>query len=361
MPKTKSPKKKSRTVLITGGAGFIGSNTLIYLFEKYPHYHFIVLDSLTYAGDVRSIPQEIYQSKNFRFFYGDVRSHKLIDDLVGVSDIVVHFAAETHVARSIYDDTTFFETDILGTQNIIRAVVKNRKRIERFIHFSTSEVYGTALADKMDENHPLNPQSPYAAAKAGADRLVYAYFATYHIPAVSIRSFNVFGPRQHLEKAIPRFISAMILGEPITIHGTGDSERDFIYVTDVARAVDLVMHAPAEKVVGEVFNIGTGKSVAIKDLAAMVVQNMQDDADGKSKTKFSSYAYNIGDRPGQVFRHTADVRKIAKTLKWKPLVSFEDGLRKTIAWYQENTDWWKNKLWMRHVEIETESGKKELH
>ncbi|KKU90626.1 MAG: NAD-dependent epimerase/dehydratase [Microgenomates group bacterium GW2011_GWA1_48_10] len=351
--------EKTKTILITGGAGFIGSNFLIYLFDKYPHYSFIVLDALTYAGDIKNIPERIHRSPRFRFVYGDVRNPKLVDHLVAQADIVVHFAAETHVARSIYDDTNFFETDVIGTQRVAYAVLHNRKTIDRFIHISTSEVYGTAVAEKMDEQHPLMPQSPYAAAKAGADRLVYSYCTTYKIPAVIIRPFNMFGPRQHLEKAIPRFVTSCILGEPITIHGTGMSSRDYTYVDDLVRAIDLVLHAPREKVVGEVFNVGTGTNPTMKEIADKVITRMS--SGGKAKVEFSPYAVLVGDRPGQVFRHTADASKIAGLLGWKPKIGFDEGLTRTIAWFSDNQDWWRHKLWMRHVPIETEEGKIELH
>lgn len=350
---------KKITILITGAAGFIGSNTLDHLFEKYPRYRFIVLDALTYAADVKNIPDYIRQSKRFLFWYGDVKNAKLVDHLVGQADMVVHFAAETHVARSIFDDSNFFETDVLGTQRIANAVLKYRKRVRRFIHISSSEVYGTAETRKMSETHPLNPQSPYAAAKTGADRLVYSYLTTYKIPATIIRPFNMYGPRQHLEKLIPRFITSCILNEQLTIHGTGDSSRDFTYVEDLARAVDMVLHAPAKKVEGEVFNVGAEKSYSINQIARLIVRMMNHHT-GR-KVEHTAYAMNVGDRPGQVFRHTADATKIRKTLGWEPKVSFEEGLERTVEWYVKNGEWWHDKVWMRHVPIETEKGKRELH
>lgn len=352
--------KKKQTVFITGGAGFIGSNTLVYLFDKYPTYNFIVLDILTYASDIRNIPDRIKKSKNFVFWYGDVRSERLVERLVAQSDIVIHFAAETHVSRSIFDSDAFLETDIIGTQRVVNAVLRNKKRVKRFIHISTSEVYGTALGKKMDENHQLNPQSPYAASKVGADRLVYSYIATYKIPAVIIRPFNMYGPQQHLEKVIPRFITSSILGEPLTIHGTGDSSRDFTYVDDLARAIDMIMHAQTKKVEGEVFNVGQSENYSIRSIADTVMK-MKKGYHAKKKIKHTSYAINVGDRPGQVFRHTADTSKIYKTLGWKPIIPFDVGLKKTFDWYEKNREWWKDKVWMRCVPIETETGKIELH
>jgi len=351
-------KKTKNTILITGGAGFIGSNTLIYLFKKYPNYNFIVLDVLTYAGDFKNIPSYIKQGKNFKFWYGNVKNSKLVDHLVSQSDVVIHFAAETHVARSIYDDYLFFETDVIGTQCVVNAILRNRAKVKRFIHISTSEVYGTAVSTKMNEDHPLNPMSPYAAAKAGADRLVYSYIQTYGVPAVIIRPFNMYGPQQHLEKVIPRFATSCILGEPLTIHGSGKSSRDFTYVEDLVKAIDLVMHAPDKKVRGEVFNVGSGESYSVKEIADEITKIM---SGGNENFKYSPSVMNIGDRPGQVFRHTADNSKIKRVLGWKPKVSFKEGLEKTIDWYVNHKEWWEDKIWMRCVPIETEKGKTEMH
>lgn len=348
-----------RAILITGGAGFVGSNILRYLWERYPKTKFHLLDALTYAGDIRNIPEEIHKSPRFKFYYGDIRNERLVDNLVSQCDIVLHFAAETHVARSVYDDVRFFETDVLGTQVVAHAVLRHRKTVRRFIHISTSEVYGSSRTEYMDETHPLEPQSPYAAAKVGADRLVYSYISTYQIPAVIIRPFNLYGPNQHLEKLIPRFITSVMLGEPMTVHGTGQSARDFTYVSDLARAIELVIEAPAELVDGQVFNVGNDKASSVNEIAAII----QDLLPGRLALKpiHTKYTLNIGDRPGQVFRHASDSRKIRKTLGWKPAVSLKKGLDMTIDWYLNNRAWWEPKIWMRHVEIETPEGKKEMH
>jgi dTDP-glucose 4,6-dehydratase len=356
--KTKS--SQSMTVLLTGAAGFVGSNFLEYLYRKYPKYKFIVLDALTYAGDVKNIAPDIHASKRFHFWYGSVTNTKLVDHLVSQADAVVHFAAETHVARSIFDDEGFFDTDVLGTQCVANAVLKHRKNIKRFIHISTSEVYGTALDKKMDENHPLNPQSPYAAAKAGADRLVYSYIATYNIPAVIVRPFNIFGPHQHLEKLIPRFITSALLKEPLTVHGTGNSARDFNYVLDVVEALDKILHAPSSKVDGEVLNIATGIDLSVNEIAEMTLDVMKV-MHKKGIINHIPSVMNIGDRPGQVYRHTGDSTKLRKLLGWKPKYNFEKGLKETIEWYVANEAWWQDKIWMRHVPIETEKGKIEMH
>jgi len=342
------------TVLVTGGAGFIGSTFVKLLYDKYPDYRIIVLDALTYAGCVKNLPVDINKENSGRltFWYGNVTNGALVDTLVGESDAVVHFAAETHVTRSIYDNHLFFETDVLGTQSVSNAILKHRKRVSRFIHISTSEVYGTALKESMGEEHPLNPMSPYAAAKAGADRLVYSYCATYDLPAVIIRPFNNYGPYQHLEKAVPRFITSCILNEPIFLHGDGSAARDYIHVADTCAAIDLVLHAPEGQVKGEVFNVATGFDRSMKSVALDVIKKM-----GKDES-FINYA---GDRPGQVFRHTGDCAKMARVFGWAPKISWEQGLQETIEWYERSNKWWESQLWMRSIPIITKSGKRELH
>lgn len=344
-----------KTVLVTGGAGFMGSNFVRFLHDRYPDYRLVVLDALTYAGSIDNLPVEIKDTapeERFSFWYGNVRNAELVDTLVSQSDVVVHFAAETHVTRSIYDNLLFFETDVLGTQTVSNAVLKYRDRVERFIHVSSSEVYGTAQTEAMDEGHPLMPMSPYASAKAGADRLVYSYWATYRIPAVILRPFNNFGPRQHLEKAVPRFITSCLLDEPLRVHGDGTASRDYLFVDDLCRAIDRVVHAEAREVVGQVFNVATGVHRSILSIARDVVRLMGRDE--------SSITF-IGERPGQVFRHTGDSRRLRETLGWSCEVGWEDGLARTIRWYEKNARWWERQLWMRAVPIITSEGRRELH
>jgi len=343
-----------RTILVTGGAGFIGSNFVRYIYNKYPHYKMIILDALTYAGNVENLPVNLNEPKDDKiiFWYGNVRNGELVDTLVSQCDVVVHLAAETHVTRSIYDNFLFFETDVLGTQTVANAVLKYKKNVERFIHISTSEVYGTAMKEQMDEDHPLMPMSPYASAKASADRLVYSYWATYEIPAIIIRPFNNYGPYQHLEKAIPRFITSCILNEPVRVHGDGSAARDFIFVEDVCHAIDMIMHVDIERVKGEVFNVASGVHRSIISIAKDIVKLM-----GKDESLITF----IGDRPGQVFRHTGDISKIKNRFNWEPKVTWEEGLQRTIHWYKENGKWWGKQLWMRTVPIITKSGEKELH
>lgn len=341
-----------KSILVTGGAGFIGSNFVHHIYNKYPDYRIIVLDALTYAGSVSNLPENGFDSGRFEFWYGNVLNADLVDSLIERSDIVVHFAAESHVTRSIFDNRLFFETDVLGTQVVANAVSRHKNKIKLFVHISTSEVYGTALTDVMSEEHPLNPMSPYAAAKCGADRLVYSYWATYGIPAVIIRPFNNFGGYQHLEKVVPRFITSCILNEPMTVHGDGSARRDFLFVEDHCEALDTIIHSDHEKVIGQVLNLGTTRDVSVLEIAQTVKALM--------KPEHSDIEF-IGDRPGQVFRHTCDSTKIKKLLGWEARTSFEDGMRKTIDWYQANRQWWEPQRWMRHIPIITADGKKEMH
>ena len=337
-----------KTVLITGGAGFIGSNFVRYIFENYPSYNIIVLDALTYAGNTDNIPENIKNDTRFDFWYGNVKNGELVNELVAKSDIVIHFAAESHVARSIYDNAIFFETDVLGTQVVANAVLKHYDSIDRFIHISTSEVYGTAMEIPMTEEHPLNAASPYAAAKAGADRLVYSYRFTYDIPAIIIRPFNTYGPNQHLEKVIPRFITSALLDEPLTVHGSGENTRDWLYVKDLCQALDRVIHISVDKVKGQIMNCGTGNDVAIKTIADMVLDKLN---------KPKSLITHMGDRPAQIARHIASTSKTSQTIDWEAETDLDRGLARTIEWYQQNRDWWQKLLWMRHVPMKAKDGK----
>ncbi len=345
-----------KTILITGGAGFIGSNFVRHILDKYPEYKVIVLDILTYAGNTDNLPQDLLKQADsedprLSFWYGNVGNASLVDTLMERSHMVVHFAAESHVTRSIYDNRIFFETDVLGTQVIANSVLNHKDRIEKFIHISTSEVYGTAEGHLMDEEHALKPMSPYASAKAGADRLVYSYWATYNIPATIIRPFNNYGPYQHLEKVVPRFITSAILGEPMTVHGRGLASRDWLYVKDHCDALDKVLHTENDSLNGEVINLGSGVSWSVLEIAQKI----------KELTNANSEIVFVGDRPGQVVRHTSSTEKAKRLLNWEATMSFEDGLRKTIEWYEKNPKWWEKSLWLRQVPIRTAAGKVEYH
>ena len=344
----------TKNILVTGGAGFIGSNFVNYLYEKYPDYRITVLDALTYAAAMDNLPQSIMNQADgrVRFWYGNVTNADLVDTLVAEADIVVHFAAETHVTRSIFDNLLFFQTDVIGTHAVANAVLKAHDRVERFIHVSSSEVYGTAIRDKMDEDHPLNPMSPYASAKCGADRLVYSYYATYGIPAIIVRPFNNYGPQQHLEKVVPRFITSVLLNEPLTVHGDGGAARDFLYVGDCCRGLDTIAHAPISKVAGEVFNLACGEHRTVLSIAEDIVRMMEGDP---SAIRF------IGDRPGQVGRHTGDAAKAKRVLGWEPEYDWPTGLARTIAWFRESRNVWERQMWARRILIRTLSGTVEFH
>jgi len=337
-----------KTILLTGGGGFIGSTLARRILHSRTE-RLIVLDSLTYAGK----EPEVSETDRLEFWHGDVRNGELVDSLVARSDVVVHMAAETHVTRSIFDDRLFFETDVLGTQVLASAVARHKDRVERFIHVSTSEVYGSAMSAAIDEDHPLNPMSPYASAKCGADRLVFSYWSTYGIPAVIVRPFNNFGPRQHLEKAVPRFITSCLLGEPITIHGDGSAARDWLFVEDHCDALEAIIDADLNEVLGEVFNLGSGKDRSIREVASVIRASMPEAA--------SLPFEHLSDRPGQVTRHTCDAGKALRVLGWSPKTSFEEGLDRTIAWYRDHPDWWGSMRWMRHIPIVTSDGNREMH
>lgn len=340
------------TVLITGGAGFIGSNLLEYLFEKYPSYHFLVLDALTYAGNPKNFSEYIKSSPRFQFWYGDVTNPNVVNVLVSQSDLIVHLAAETHVARSIFDNSKFFHTDVIGTQTIMNAVLKST-RVKRCIHISSSEVYGTSCQNLMDEDHPLDPRSPYAGAKVGADRLVSSYWHTYDMPTLILRPFNNYGPRQHLEKVVPRFITSALKSESLTIHGKGEASRDWVHVTDTCLAIDLALHVePFSSLKNQVINVGTGVECTIEDLANIILQQL------KRESNLKTY---LGDRVGQVDRHKASWKKAHDLLGWTPTVKFNDGLDQTIEWYKRNEPWWKELEWMKSVPIKTRDGTEQMH
>ena len=342
-----------KTVFLTGAAGFIGSNFLKYMFDRYPRYRFLVLDALTYAGNMENIPEYIRRSPRFEFFYGSVTNYKLVDLLMSQSQYVVHFAAESHVTRSISDDTTFFETDVIGTRVMMTALVKYAKTVERYIHISTSEVCGTAEYQPMDEEHPINPRSPYAAAKAGADRLVYAYWCTYDIPALIFRPFNNYGPQQHLEKCIPRFIYNGLKGKPLTVHGDGAQVRDWVHTFDVSRALDLALHHKEfNKIKNQVIHIGSGVPVSILDIAKLVTKHLHLPED---------VITFVGDRPGQVACHISSTQKAKELLGWEPHITFEQGLQDVIEWYKANQTRLERMETLMYVPIYTNDNVLELH
>jgi dTDP-glucose 4,6-dehydratase len=322
----------AKRVLVTGGAGFIPSNFIRHLLAK-TSYDVVSLDALTYAGNVENLA-DVMSHERLSFVHGDIRDAELVRDVVAEVDVIVNAAAESHVEKSIEEGAReFVTTNVEGTQILLDAV--REAPVERFILFSSSEVYGTAERDPMDEEHPLNPRSPYAATKAGADRLAYSYFITYGLPVVIVRPFNNYGPRQHPEKVVPRFITQALQDRPLTIHGDGHASRDWLYVDDDAEAVEAAIEAPLENVAGEVLNIATGVDISVNEIADAVL-----DALGKPST-LKDY---VTERPGQVDRHIGSTEKTARLTGWRARTSFAEGLERTIAWYRENEAWWRGIL-----------------
>src|SRR5207302_993631 len=250
----------AKRILVTGGAGFIPSNFIHHLLAKTP-YEVVSLDALTYAGNLDNLDGAMSHER-LSFVQGDIRDAELVRDIVSEVDVIVNAAAESHVEKSIAEGAReFVTTNVEGTQSLLDAI--REAPVERFILISSSEVYGTAECAPMDERHPLEPRSPYAATKAGGDRLAYAYHVTYELPIVIVRPFNNYGPRQHPEKVIPRFITQALSDEPLTIHGDGHASRDWLFVDDDAEAIESIIATPAEVVAGEVLNVATGVDIPV--------------------------------------------------------------------------------------------------
>lgn len=344
--------QEKKTVFLTGAAGFIGSNFLQYMFDKYPSYHFIVLDALTYAGNLESIPQTIKNSNRFEFIHGSITDQLTVDRCMAQADFVVNFAAESHVTRditrSLESPQIFVQANCVGVVTLMLSLVKC-KNVQRFIHISTSEVYGTAETEPMTEDHPLNPRTPYAATKAAGDRLVYSYCCCYDIPAVIVRPFNNYGPFQHPEKVIPRFITNALSGLPITIHGDGNAKRDWLHVLDTCKALDLMLHKQDFSTIkNEVINLGTGQSASVYDIA-MHIKNYCSLPD-------SAITYQP-DRPGQVAVHISSIDKAYKLLGWKAEHTLADSINNLIEWYKENRSWWTFQEYMPCIEIGSQGNK----
>jgi dTDP-glucose 4,6-dehydratase len=245
--------------------------------------------------------------------------------------VIVNAAAESHVEKSIENGAAeFVTTNVEGTQILLDAI--RETPVERFVLVSSSEVYGTAERVPMDEEHPLNPRSPYAATKAGGDRLAYAYFVTYGLPVVIARPFNNYGPRQHPEKVIPRFITQALADEPLTIHGDGHASRDWLFVDDDAEAIESIIEAPLDRVAGQVLNVATGVDIPVAEIADRVLDLLGKPAALKT---------HLDERPGQVDRHLGSTEKISELTGWRARTSFDEGLERTVAWYRENESWWK--------------------
>jgi dTDP-glucose 4,6-dehydratase len=321
-----------KRILVTGGAGFISSNFVRHLLTDSPH-DVVSLDALTYAGNVDNL-SDLLGHERLSFVHGDIRDRALVGEIARDVDVIVNAAAESHVEKSIVEGAReFVTTNVEGTQILLDAI--REVPVERFVLISSSEVYGTSEREPMDEEHPLNPRSPYAATKAGADRLAYAYHVTYGLPIVILRPFNNYGPYQHPEKVIPRFITQALADLPLTVHGDGHASRDWLYVDDHAEAIDAVLAADVSDVAGQVLNLATGVDISVSRIADLVLEKLE---------KPASLKVHVPERAGQVDRHIGSTEKAERLLGWRARTSFEDGLERTIAWYEQNRLWWEPAL-----------------
>jgi dTDP-glucose 4,6-dehydratase len=313
-------------VLVTGGAGFIGSNFVRYAIEAHSDWQITTLDKLTYAGRLENL-RDVIDHPRHAFIKGDIADSTVATPLVKGSQIVVHFAAETHVDRSLMSAGEFITTDVFGTFVLLEAA-RHAAGLRRFIQISTDEVYGSVAEGSSRETDELRPRNPYSASKAGADRLAYSYWATYEVPVVITRASNNYGPFHFPEKVIPLFITNAIDNIPVPLYGDGRQERDWLHVSDHCRAVDLLIDAGTP---GQVYNVGGGNHVQNIDLTKRIL-----DLTGKPH----SLIQPVADRQGHDRRYSLDTSKLQQ-LGWSPQVAFEAGLRDTVAWYRANEWWWR--------------------
>ena len=314
-------------LLVTGGAGFIGSCFVRYMLKNHPDYKIINLDALTYAGNLDNL-KDVETNPNYSFVHGNICDKQLVDALMSQVDACVNFAAESHVDRSITGPEIFIQTNVGGTLNLLEMAKKHK--ISRYLQVSTDEVYGTlGKTGYFTETTPLAPNSPYSASKASADMLVRAYYETYKMPVLTTRCSNNYGPYQFPEKLIPLFISNLLKGEKVPVYGDGMNIRDWLYVYDHCSAIDTVLHKGR---IGEVYNIGGNNEKANIEITKLLIKEL-----GKDE---SSIKY-VEDRLGHDRRYAIDSSKIQKELGWHPSVTFEEGIKITIDWYLNNQDWIK--------------------
>jgi len=317
-------------LLVTGGAGFIGSNFILYWLKKYPSDKIVNLDKLTYAGNLENL-KSVENNKNYQFIKGDICDRKLVDELMKNIDVVIHFAAESHVDRSILNPAPFITTNILGTYTLLESALKNK--IKRFHHISTDEVFGAlglCSKEKFNEKTPYNPRSPYSASKAASDHLVRSYYTTYNLPITISNCSNNFGPYQFPEKLIPLAITNVFEGKKVPIYGDGLHIRDWLYVEDHVRAIELILQKGK---VGETYLIGgLTKDISNIEVIKKVLKIMK---------KNESWIEFVEDRPGHDRRYALDWGKINKELGWRPRYDFDEALTKTVDWYIKNQDWWR--------------------
>jgi dTDP-glucose 4,6-dehydratase len=327
-------------ILVTGGAGFIGSNFIQYYLAKHPVDSIINLDKLTYAGNLDNLC-EVESMANYRFVRGDIADADLLESLMEMGiDAVVNFAAETHVDRSIADATDFIRTNVLGTHVLVDAARRNHVR--RFLHVSTDEVYGSLGPNELaDESAPLKPNSPYAASKAAADLLIRSYWRTHDFPAIITRCTNNYGPNQFPEKLIPIIITNALEGRKLPVYGDGLNERDWIFVRDHCRALDRVLHTGK---LGETYNIASGQPVSNLEILRRILRML-----GKTEELIEF----IADRPGHDRRYALSTTKLCRELGWSPAVTLGEGLRQTLTWYGTHPEWIRRVMTGEYVAHET--------
>ena len=317
-------------ILVTGGAGFIGSNFVRRTLEDaYPGLEgadIVVLDALTYSGNLANL-LSVSDSTRYRFVHGDIRDATLLDELMPTVEAVVHFAAESHVDRSVRDAGIFVETNVLGTQRLLDAAL--RHDVARFVHVSTDEVYGSIAEGSWDEQRPLEPNSPYSASKAGSDLLARSYFRTHGLNLSITRCSNNYGPFHFPEKVIPLFVTNLIDGAHVPLYGEGDNIRDWLHVDDHTRGIAMVLVGGRA---GEIYNIGGGTELTNKELTQLLL-----DATGTDW----SYVDRVADRLGHDLRYSVDISKIRGELGYEPLVPFSQGLADVVQWYRDNREWWE--------------------
>jgi dTDP-glucose 4,6-dehydratase len=315
-----------KKILVTGGAGFIGSNFIRHMLKEHKDYKIINLDKLTYAGNLDNL-RDVENKPNYDFIRGDICDVDLVNDIVKENvDTIINFAAETHVDRSIEDPSEFMRTDFQGVYVLLEAARKYN--ISKFIQISTDEVYGTAYEGFFKEEDRLKPRNPYSVGKLAGERLAYSYFATHKVPVIITRASNNFGPYQYPEKFIPLFVTNALEGKPLPLYGDGSQIRDWIYVIDHCKAIDVLLERGK---VGEVYNIATGNLIPNIEIAKRIVKILKVP---------ESMIRTVIDRPGHDIRYALDFNKIQK-LGWKPSEDFENNFKKTVMWYVENKWWWE--------------------
>ena len=316
-------------LLVTGGAGFIGANFVLYWLNKYPKDEIVNLDALTYAGNLENL-KSVEDNKKHKFVKGDILDSELVDKLVKDVDLIVHFAAESHVDRSILEPAAFLKTNILGTQVLLDAAVKYKKR---FHHISTDEVFGSLDLDEVtmfNEKTCYDPHSPYSASKASSDHLVRAYADTYGLEITISNCSNNYGPYQFPEKLFPLFITNLIENKKVPVYGDGKNIRDWLYVEDHCEAIDVIIKKGK---IGETYCVGGEEEKTNMTITNTILKKM---GEGEDKIEY------VKDRPGHDLRYAIDITKIKEELGWTPKVSFCEGVDRTIIWYKKNQDWWKN-------------------